>query len=87
MSSPQSVPHTKALMLFANAEFTHSRRSEVRDSEISSLAGRNHHRVNVAVIIEMGTVYLDHTRIRNESIALVSERLRGNGYAPASRLL
>ncbi len=45
------------------------------------LAGRNHHSVGTGVIIEMGTGYPGYTGIIPRSTALVSEMLRGNGYA------
>jgi arylsulfatase len=47
------------------------------------LAGRNHHSVGTGVIIEMGTGYPGYTGIIPRSTALVSEMLRGNGYATA----
>lgn len=45
------------------------------------LSGRNHHSVGTGVIIEMGTGYPGYTGIIPRSTALVSEVLRGNGYA------
>ena len=45
------------------------------------LAGRNHHSVGTGVIIEMGTGFPGYTGILPRSTALVSEMLRGNGYA------
>lgn len=45
------------------------------------LAGRNHHSVGTGVIIEMATGYPGYTGIIPRSTALVSEMLRGNGYA------
>ncbi len=45
------------------------------------LAGRNHHSISTGVIIEMGTGYPGYTGIIPRSTALVSETLRGNGYA------
>ncbi|GKS59362.1 arylsulfatase [Nitrospira sp.] len=47
------------------------------------LAGRNHHSVGTGVIIEMGTGYPGYTGIIPRSTALISEILRGNGYATA----
>lgn len=47
------------------------------------LAGRNHHSVGTGVIIEMGTGFPGYTGIIPRSTALVSEVLRGNGYATA----
>lgn len=47
------------------------------------LAGRNHHSVGTGVIIEMGTGYPGYTGVIPRSTALVSEILRGNGYATA----
>src|SRR5688572_28675002 len=47
------------------------------------LAGRNHHSVGTGVIIEMGTGFPGYTGIIPRSTALVSEMLRGNGYATA----
>lgn len=47
------------------------------------LAGRNHHSVGTGVIIEMGTGFPGYTGIIPRSTALVSEILRGNGYATA----
>lgn len=45
------------------------------------LAGRNHHSCGTGVIIEMGTGYPGYTGVLPRSTALVSEMLRGNGYA------
>jgi len=45
------------------------------------LAGRNHHRCGTGVIIEMGTGYPGYTGVIPKSTALVSEILRGHGYA------
>jgi arylsulfatase A-like enzyme len=45
------------------------------------LAGRNHHSCGTGVIIEMGTGFPGYTGIIPRSTALVSEILRGNGYA------
>jgi arylsulfatase A-like enzyme len=47
------------------------------------LAGRNHHSAGTGVITEMGTGYPGYTGIIPRSTALVSEMLRGNGYATA----
>ena len=47
------------------------------------LAGRNHHSCGTGVIIEMGTGFPGYTGIIPRSTALVSELLRGNGYATA----
>jgi arylsulfatase len=49
----------------------------------SLLAGRNHHSCGTGVIIEMGTGFPGYTGILPRSTALVSEMLRGNGYATA----
>jgi arylsulfatase A-like enzyme len=45
------------------------------------LAGRNHHTCGTGVIIEMGTGFPGYTGKIPRSTALVSEMLRGNGYA------
>lgn len=45
------------------------------------LAGRNHHSIATGVIIEMGTGFPGYTGIIPKNTALVSEVLRGNGYA------
>jgi len=45
------------------------------------LTGRNHHSCGTGVIIEMGTGFPGYTGIIPRSTALVSEVLRGNGYA------
>ena len=47
------------------------------------LAGRNHHSAGTGVITEMGTGYPGYTGIIPRNTALVSEILRGNGYATA----
>ncbi len=47
------------------------------------LAGRNHHSAGTGVITEMGTGYPGYTGIIPRNTALVSEMLRGNGYATA----
>jgi arylsulfatase len=47
------------------------------------LTGRNHHSIGTGVIIEMGTGFPGYTGILPRSTALVSEMLRGNGYATA----
>lgn len=47
------------------------------------LTGRNHHSCGTGVIIEMGTGYPGYTGVIPRSTALVSEVLRGHGYATA----
>jgi arylsulfatase len=78
---PASTPHLDKLAKNGLAYNRFHTTALCSPTRAALLTGRNHHSVGTGVIIEMGTGYPGYTGVIPRSAALVSEILKGNGYA------